>query len=417
MQRASLLLLVVSLAFLAFLPRGLVRSATSAPHLDHVFVIILENHDYCQLLAAPASAVPGECATGDNPNPAHDAPFLNKLAAANGVATAYFGTSHPSEPNYISMVGGNYFGIQDDDDYTCPNGPAPNSVGCIGGNDLNNQNSTCNCDAINYPNHTIYGDNLAQQLDNRGVSWKGYFQGLPSVGYTGNCSPGLHGDCFYASKHNPFINFATVQDHDLSKMVPIEQFSDDLQTHKVPRLSVLVPDQCNDMHGQGKCTTSNIATGSCTVPGGCNLPCTDDPGCIQDGDAYTKLLVDTIRDSQTWKEGNNAIIITVDEGNTNLGCCDAATKDGQSGGGGNVATIVVTNHEVRQGDENNNQHGNQEDNQTGNQGKGHGGFADSTPYNHYSLLATLEQVFGLGCVQNACDAVHVKPMTPLLRAP
>jgi hypothetical protein len=401
MRRAGVLLLVVSLAFLGFLPNGLAAQRPSAPRPDHVFLIILENHDYCQLLAAPASAVAGECAPGDNPNPAHDAPFLNQLAAKNGVATAYFGTSHPSEPNYVSMVGGNYFGIQDDDDYTCPNGPAPNSVGCASGGDLNTENTLVanSPSAVNYPNHLIYGDNLAQQLDDHHTSWKGYFQGLPSVGYTGDCSPGTSGNCFYASKHNPFINFASVQDHDLSKLVPMEQLLDDLQTNHVPKLSVLVPDQCNDMHGQRKCTTSNIATPDCGVSGGCTLPCTGDPGCIQDGDAYTKSLVDTIRGSQTWKHGNAVIVITVDEGNTNLGCCDAATKDGQSGGGGNVATIVITNHDVRHPDQDKD------------------GFADSTPYNHYSLLATLEQVFDLGCVQNTCDPTHVKPLTPLLRDP
>jgi hypothetical protein len=393
-----LALITLLTALVALLPRGLAADG-NGPKLDHVFLLILENHDYCQLLAAPASTVAGECAAGDNANPAHDAPFLNTLAAKNGVATAYFGTSHPSEPNYVALVGGNYFGIQDDDDYMCPNGPAPNSVGCISGSSLNAQASACNCDSINYPNHTIYGDNLAQQMDDRGRTWKGYFQSLPSVGYPGDCSPGVHGNCFYASKHNPFINFDTVQDHDLNKLVPMQQFVDDLHTGKVPDLSVLVPDQCNDMHGQSGCTAAQIDTAHCTVTGGCTSPCTDDPGCIQDGDAYTKFLVDTIRGSDTWKHGNNAIFITVDEGNTNLGCCDASTKDGLSGGGGNVAEIVITNHDARH------------------QNADTTGFTDPTPYNHYSWMATVENAFGLGCIQNTCDTARVKPMTPLLRDP
>jgi phosphatidylinositol-3-phosphatase len=375
----------------ALLPRGL-SADRGGPHLDNIFVIILENHDYCQILAAPASAVSGECATGDNPNPAVNAPFLNQLAGKNGVATAYYGTSHPSEPNYVSMVGGNWFGISDDDDYACPNGPSPNSVGCHEGLVAGSPGN-----GPNYANHTIYGPNLASQMDDHGVSWKGYFQGLPSAGATGNCYPSNGSNCLYASKHNPFINFESVQDKDLSKNVPIDQFATDLKNGSVPKVSVIVPDQCNDMHGLGGCTTANIDMAGCTVVGGCKLPCTSDPGCIQDADAYTNTLVSEIRASNTWKHGNDAIIITVDEGNTNLGCCDAGTSVG--GGGGNVATIVVTNHDARHPDQDND------------------GFADSTPYNHYSLMATIEDAYGLGCAQNTCDSANVKPMTPLFRDP
>jgi phosphatidylinositol-3-phosphatase len=372
-------------AGLIALPRGLAADA-GVPHFDHTFVIILENHDYCQVLASPASAVSGECASGDNPNPMANAPFLNALAAKNGVATAYYGTSHPSEPNYVSMVGGNYFGIQDDNDYACPNGPSPNTVGC----------GAISLTGGTYPNHTIYGPNLAQQMDDRGVSWKGYFQGLPSAGATGNCYPST-GNCLYASKHNPFINFESVQDRDLDKNVPVDQLTTDLKNGSVPSVSVIVPDQCNDMHGLGSCTSANIDTAGCQVAGGCTLPCTSDPGCIQDADAYTNTVVTMIRTSDTWKHGNNVIIITVDEGNTNLGCCDAGTSKG--GGGGNVATIAITNHDARHPDKDND------------------GFSDPTPYNHYSLMATIEGAYGLGCAQNTCDTTNVKPMTALLRDP
>jgi hypothetical protein len=380
MRRLALIIALAAFTGLIGLtPRGLAADG-GVPRLDHIFVIILENHDYCQLLAAPVSTAPaGNCAAGDSPAPLANAPFLNLLASKNGVATDYYGTSHPSEPNYVALGGGNYFGIEDDNDYACPNGTSPSSVGC----------GALTATGPTYPNHTLYGDNLAQQMDDHGVSWKAYFQSLPAAGDTGNCYPSAS-NCLYASKHNPFINFESVQDHDLNKIVPIEQLADDLgPAGHSPRVSVIVADQCNDMHGLG---ASSCGT---TVPSCAN----SDAQCIQAGDAYTKMLVGEIRSSNSWKHGNDAIVITVDEGNTNLGCCDAGTSNG--GGGGNVATIVVTNHDARHPDTDND------------------GFTDNNAYNHYSLMATIEGAFDLGCVQNTCDTgpKGVHPMTPLLRDP
>ena len=91
--------------------------------------------------------------------------------------------------------------------------------------------------------------------------------------------------------------------------------------------------------------------------------------------------------SPTWKEGNNAIVITWDEddfsdqGQPGTGCC------GADPGGGHVVTIVIPNH-----------------------GSGH--VTDSTAYNHYSLLRTFEAAFGLPCLAHACDSA-VPTMAPL----
>jgi hypothetical protein len=55
------------------------------PHLDHVFVIMMENHGYAQIL--------------NNPN----APFINQLAQSSGYATNYFAIGHPSSTNYLEL--------------------------------------------------------------------------------------------------------------------------------------------------------------------------------------------------------------------------------------------------------------------------------------------------------------------------
>jgi hypothetical protein len=93
--------------------------------------------------------------------------------------------------------------------------------------------------------------------------------------------------------------------------------------------------------------------------------------------------------SHSWQRGNNAIVVTWDEddfsdsGLPGTGCC------GADPGGGHVATIVITNH-------------------------GENPVSDGTAYNHYSLLRSYEDAFGLPCIANACDTADgVKAMTPL----
>jgi len=62
-------------------PRGI-------PHLNHVFLIMMENHGYGQII--------------NNPN----APFINKLASSANLATNYFAIGHPSLTNYLEVAGG-----------------------------------------------------------------------------------------------------------------------------------------------------------------------------------------------------------------------------------------------------------------------------------------------------------------------
>ena len=68
------------------------------PHLDHVFVIMMENHGYQQILS--------------NPNE----PYLNSLINNRKVNSAnnYFAIGHPSLTNYLEIVGGSNFGVRSD---------------------------------------------------------------------------------------------------------------------------------------------------------------------------------------------------------------------------------------------------------------------------------------------------------------
>src|SRR5215469_7547144 len=73
--------------------------SSTVPRYDHVFVVVEENHGFSDVIGNPA------------------APNLNALARQFGLATSYFGVSHPSEPNYVALLGGSSFGIADDNPY------------------------------------------------------------------------------------------------------------------------------------------------------------------------------------------------------------------------------------------------------------------------------------------------------------
>src|SRR5258708_36342719 len=66
------------------------------PALDHVFLIMMENHGYSQIL--------------HNPN----APYINRYAQQANLATNYFAVAHPSLTNYLEVVGGSNFGVLSD---------------------------------------------------------------------------------------------------------------------------------------------------------------------------------------------------------------------------------------------------------------------------------------------------------------
>jgi hypothetical protein len=320
---------------------------SAIPRYQHIVEIMMENTSYSTIIGNPL------------------APNLNALASEYGLATNYWGVTHPSEPNYVANVGGSFFGIQDDNQFYCTPDLASTDPNCAG----------------TTVDHTVTAQSLAGQLTAAGLTWRGYFQSVPPVPPTGviKTGPDANGPytfkspsnsvALYASKHNPFVNFTDSQDA-LANMVPDTQLSTDLAAGHLADYSLIVPDQCHDMHGTGGCGDTN--------------------GLISAGDSYVRDTVRAIMASKVWQEGRNAIVITwdeddfSDEGQPGTGCC------GADPGGGHVVTIVITNK------------------------VNHYPITDNTPYNHYSLLLSIEDAFRLPCLEHACDAAAgVRPMTPL----
>jgi hypothetical protein len=226
---------------------------------------------------------------------------------------------------------------------------------------------------------TVDLPNIVDQLESHGKSWKGYMQGYSL------CTTKLDHACgnqLYERKHNPFISFTDVQNDPqrVAKLVDFSELGTDLATNNVPDYSWISPDQCNDMHGR-----------AATPADPCDFSNVQD--LIQSGDTFLSNTVGEIMSSSAWGP-NSVIFITWDEsdftgsptdfgfGDTR-GCCDA------NPGGGHVLTLVITgDHQPPD--------------------------ASFTPYNHYSMLRTIEDSWHLGCLANTCDTQNVPAMTDLV---
>ncbi|WP_188316618.1 alkaline phosphatase family protein [Solihabitans fulvus] len=307
------------------------------------------------LVAASVLALPGGSASAST-FPGYDHVFT--IMMENQTLSSIIGNPAAPELNALANDYGlatNYTGVGDPSE--------PNYVGMLGGSTFGLSDDN----PYFWPGHTQNAANLMSQLEAAGKSWKGYLGGLPYAGYKGFCYPekciGIpDSDPLYASKHNGIVNFANLQTPgELAKMTPIAQLSTDLAAGRSPNLSYIVPDMCHDMHG---------APPYCVDSG--NGKSIEDTWLTATGDAFVGQTVNQITASSVWSTGNTAIVITFDEGSS------ATSK---------TANIVVANHGPR-------------------------GVKDNTSYNHYNLLASLQQTFGLGCLLNSCGAT---PMTPLFQ--
>ena len=158
--------------------------------------------------------------------------------------------------------------------------------------------------------------------------------GFEDICFPSKCNGAPDSDPLYVSKHDAIQNFSTSQNNiDWSHQVPIQQLAPDLSAGTVPRFSYIVPSECDDMHGDPPYCLDSGNEGDA-----------QNQHLIAAGDAYLGNLVSEITNAPFWSQGNNAIAITYDSGDTGAGCCDARP------GGGQVAAIVITSHGPRVSD-------------------------------------------------------------------
>jgi hypothetical protein len=344
--------LIAALLTVFALPASASAATAALPPVGHVFVIVLENKTFADTFG-PTGRV--------------NAPYLNNTLVPMGeLLTKYYGVGHNSADNYIAMVSGQPPTPSSKDD--CPGDPpmpvADSAIGPYG---------IATSDGCDYPARFL---TIGDQLSAHGLTWKGYNSGIPAP-----CSL-AHDNGHYARKHNPWVFFQSVRDSGQCEqdVVGLDQLPTDLLSiDTTPNLSYIVPDQCEDAHD------------NCTGPLPSN-PIIDDQYALQQADAFLGVWVPKILNSPAFKQ-DGLLVINFDESvGDSTACCGempgpadpapggyVAGEPGQIGAGGGITGAVLISPFISPGSE-----------------QPTGLHLNNTDYNHYSLLRSLEDLFGLG---------------------
>ena len=317
----------------------------------HIFLIVLENQTY-------------DVTFGSNP----PAPYLARTLRAQGALLRnYYGIGHSSLDNYIALISGQAPNEQTQGD--CP--VVTEFRLRKPGLDAHGQALGTGCV---YPAGV---PSLPDQLEAAGLTWKGYMEDMGNVpardsptcahspiGSQEKSYVAVAGDK-YAARHNPFIYFHRIID-DASRcnthVVNLERLAKDLQSiESTPSFSFITPNLCNDGH---------------------DAPCVDGkPGGFGGIDSFLQVWVPRILDSPAYKQ-DGLLIVTFDESDSigpeaSTACCDEKSLPGErqapgfNGPGGGKIGAVLLSPFIKPG------------------------TTSAMPYNHYSLLRSIEDQFGL----------------------
>ena len=348
--------------------------STGLPAIHHVFVIVLENQGYDNTFGDPSA----------------DPYLATALPASGALLSDYYGIGHNSNDNYIALI----------------SGQAPNP---------SNQ-ADCPVFADFPPTATVAGDGqisdsgcvfptsvttLANQMDQAHLTWKGYMEdmgniasrepavcGHPAVGTPDLTERAVPGDG-YATRHDPFVYFHSIIDNTSlcrTHVVPLGSttgalpagapagvtgLATDLKSMSTtPDFSFITPNLCNDGHDAPCVNQQGSASGLTNV------------------DTFLQTWVPMITSSPAFKK-DGLLEVTFDEADTDGGnpanataCCNevpgpASSQPGITGPGGGRTGTVLLSPFIR------------------------GGTTTSVPYNHFSTLATVEDIFGLSKLAQA----------------
>lgn len=221
--------------------RKLPRSSSS-----HIVVIMMENAEYEQVIGTSAGR------------------YVTTLAHRGGVASSSFAIRHPSLPNYLALTSGSTHGIGSD----------------------------CTSCAVG-------GENIVDQLERAGVSWRAYMEGLPHPCFMQAQAGG------YAKKHDPFAYYRDIVNSPARcrHIVGFEALAADLREGQLPTYAWITPNLCDDGHDCG------VAAGD-------------------------RFLARTVPALLAELGPHGFLVLTWDEGTTDEGCCGVAT-------GGRIPTILA----------------------------------------------------------------------------
>jgi hypothetical protein len=320
-------------------------SAAPAP-VGHVFIIVLENKNESSTFGWFSGA-----------------PYLSKTLTAMGAFVPnYYGIGHHSLDNYVAMVSGQ---PPDSDtqadcstfsDFVSTGTQQPYNLaignGCV------------------YPSSV---QTITQQMDAAHLSWRGYMEdmgndpsresatcGHPAIGSKDNTQTATSADQ-YATRHDPFVYFHSIIDNQSycdQHVVNLNALTTDMQqTATTPNLAFITPDLCADGHD------STCKDGS--------------KGGLKGADAFLQQWVPLITQSPAYLKDGLLLVLFDEADSGGAACCNEqsgpnVTYPGQwfNPGGGKVGAVMLSPF-IKAGTKTN------------------------TSYNHYSMLHSLEDFFGL----------------------
>jgi phosphatidylinositol-3-phosphatase len=354
------------------------RGASAAlPKIRHVWIIDLENESFGYTFGA---------------NGHKQAPYLSETLPAQGALLPdYYGIGHDSLDNYIAQVSG-----QAPDYQTGQDCEYFEQFIQFGGENFDKwtKDGQLSGDGCVYP---AYVKTIGNQLTAKGLTWKAYEQnmgidphrdGTTKTSHGPSCGhPPLNGidltdttgpaNDSYATRHDPFMYFhSIINDKAYCKahVVDLTPLAGNLRrVSTTPNYSFITPDTCADAHDIPLCQDGQ-------------------KGGLPQANRFLKTWIPRITRSPAYQAGG-LIIVTFDESgdDTDAGaCCGEVDSLGYTDpshpntnepglygpGGGRVGAVLLSRF-IKPGTK------------------------STVNYNHYSMLASIENLFGLAHLGDA----------------
>jgi phosphatidylinositol-3-phosphatase len=314
------------------------------PPIRHVFIIVLENQGFDSTFNA-------------NPRAPY---FADTVRKAGAFLRQYYGIGHYSLPNYLAMIAG------------VP--PTPKTqIDCPHFSDFVQTGTAHDGQPIGdgcvYPAHV---KTIANQLEAKGLTWGAFMEDMgndparepATCGHppldTVDPTEGATPTDQYAAKHDPFVYFHAIIDSPTCQknVVPLTRLEDALRSiRSTPNFVFIAPNLCHDGHDR---------------------PCKNgEPGSLESADKFLQQWVPIITNSPAFK-ADGLLIINFDEALSidATACCNEPSgpntaKPGTNGPGGGRTGAVLVSRFIKPG------------------------TVSTRPYNHYALLRSIEDIFGL----------------------
>jgi hypothetical protein len=217
---------------------------------------------------------------------------------------------------------------------------------------LPNLATTTDCQVYGTPLCLQDVPHLGDQLEAAGRTWRGYFDSMPKPCTRSPENSIEKSGSGYSPRHNPFVYYRSVVDDPkrcAKHVVTLNDLWRDQARGTVPNYSFVVPDTCHDGHDSGP-------------------PC-EEGGGIKEADSFARRTIPRILNDRSFREGG-LLVLTFDEGGVADDDTPVSVESGGLDFGGRIYTLLLSPNVAP-------------------------GTTLADPYDHYSLLKTVEDVFCL----------------------